>query len=183
MGADGVPGFLPFGEVKGRFDLVEGKPFEFGDFVFLAGGELFGIFGAGEEKDDGFEDVQAGDVVGEGVAGGFVEDDIEVGFFFDFAEGGFGLGFAGFDVAFGKAGETVVLVDDEDFAVMDDDSTARSFWGGVIGSVDGGLGGGKVGNVGVGSGKGVGEVWGGVERVGVLGIIHGNIIYYSAGVW
>ena len=52
-----MPGFLPFGEVEDRFDLVEGKPLEFGDFVFLAGGDLFRVFRAGEEKDDGFDDV------------------------------------------------------------------------------------------------------------------------------
>lgn len=65
------------------------------------------------------------------MAGGFVEDDVEAGFFFDFAEGGVDFGFAGFDVAFREAGKAVFLVDDEDFAVMDDDSAARGFGLGV----------------------------------------------------
>lgn len=65
------------------------------------------------------------------MTGGFVEDDIEVGFFFDFAEGGVDFSFAGLDMTFREAGEAVFLVDDEDFAVMDDDSAARGFGFGV----------------------------------------------------
>ncbi len=57
----------------------------------------------------------------------FIEDDVEGGFFFDLAEGGFGFGFAGFDVAFREAGEAVLLVDDENFAVINDDGAARGF--------------------------------------------------------
>lgn len=111
--------------------MGEGEPLEFGDFSVLLFGNLGRILGASEEEDDGFDDVQAGDVVGKGVTGGFVEDDVEVGLFFDFAEGGFDFGFAGLDVAFRKAGEAVFLVDDENFAVMDDDSAARDFGLGV----------------------------------------------------
>ena len=67
-----------------------------------------------------------------------IEDDVEGGFFFDLAEGGFGFGFAGFDVAFREAGEAVLLVDDENFAVINDDGAARGFrfsvfWGGAGG--------------------------------------------------
>ena len=43
------------------------------------------VFKFGEEEDDGFDDVEAGDVIGKGVASGGVEDNVEVGFFFDFA--------------------------------------------------------------------------------------------------
>lgn len=65
------------------------------------------------------------------MTGGFVEDDIEVGLFFDFAEGGVDFSFVGLDMAFREAGEAVFLVDDEDFAVMDDDGAARGFGFGV----------------------------------------------------
>lgn len=164
---DGAPGFLPFGEVESGFDLVEGEPFELSDFGFLFFGELFGIFGVGEEENNGFNDIEAGDVVGEGEAGGFIEGDVEAGFFFDFAEGGFDFGFARFDVTFGEAGETVVLMNDENFVVMNDNGAARSFGGGVSGSVGGGVSGREVREVGVSDSKSV----------------HGNIIYYSAGVW
>lgn len=126
LDADGAPGFLPFGEVEGGFNLVEGEPFELGDFVFLLFGKLFGIFGVGEEENNGFDNIEAGNIVRKGEASGFVENDVEAGFFFDFAEGGFDFGFAGFDVAFGKAGEAVVLMNDEDFVVMDDNGAARS---------------------------------------------------------
>lgn len=138
---------MPFGEVESGFDLVEGEPLEFSDFVFLTGGDLRGVFGAGEKEDDGFDDVKTRDVVGEGVASRFVEDDGEAGFFFDFAEGGFEFGFAGFDMAFRKAGETIVLVDDEDFTVMDDDGAAGGFGNGVLRRVVDGMGGGEVRNI------------------------------------
>lgn len=55
--AEGAPGFLPFGEVEGGFDLIEGEPFEFGDFVGLLGWGFGRVFQRGEEEDDGFEDV------------------------------------------------------------------------------------------------------------------------------
>lgn len=128
---DSASGLLPFGEVEGGFDLGEAEPLEFGDFSVLLFGNLGRILRAGEEEDDGFDDVQAGDVVGKGVAGGFVEDDVKVGFFFDFAEGGVDFSFAGLDMAFREAGEAVFLVDDEDFAVMDDDGAARGFGLGI----------------------------------------------------
>ncbi len=160
---------MPFGEVEGGFDLVEGEPFEVGDFVFLAFGDLGRILGAGEEEDDGFDNVEARDVVREGVASGFVEDNIEIGFFFDFAEGGFDFGFAGFDVTFRKAGEAIVLVDDEDFIIVNNDGAARSFGSGVLWGVSDGVGGGKVGNV---------ESFGVWRRVW---IVHEDIIYYLVG--
>ena len=94
----------------------------------------------GEEEDDLLVDVFGGlmmdvavveivmvDNIREAVADGGVDDDVYSGFFFDFAESGFGLGFAGFDVAFREAREAVLLVDDEDFAVMNDDGAARGF--------------------------------------------------------
>lgn len=52
-----MPGSLPFGEVEGGFDLIEGEPFEFGDFVGLLGWGFGRVFQRGEEEDDGFEDV------------------------------------------------------------------------------------------------------------------------------
>lgn len=171
-----MPGFLPFGEVEGGFDLVEGEPFELDDFVFLLFGDLGWILGAGEEEDDGFDDAQARDVIRESIAGGCVEENVQAGFFFDLAEGSFDFGFAGFDVAFGKAGEAVVLVNDEDFVVVNNDGAAGSFRSGVVWNVGGGMCRGKIGDVWVGRGLRVVDVWD-------LRVIHGGIIYYSVEVW
>ena len=58
LGAEGAPSVLPFGEVEGRFDLVEWEPFELGNFAGLFFGDLRGVFKFGEEEDDGFDDVR-----------------------------------------------------------------------------------------------------------------------------
>lgn len=104
-----APGFAPFGEVELCFNFGEGNPGDAGDFrlLFMKSGR--GRVELGEEEDDFFFDVEAGNVVAEAVAGGGIEDDGEAGFFLDLAEGGFEFGFAGLDVAFGEAGKAVLL--------------------------------------------------------------------------
>ncbi len=122
-----VPGFAPFREVELSFDFGEGNPGGAGDFrlLFMKSGR--GRVELGEEEDDFFFDVEAGNVVAKAVASGGIEDDGEAGFFLDFAEGGLEFGFAGFDVALRKAGEAVLLRDEEDCTIFYNDSTARFF--------------------------------------------------------
>ncbi len=122
-----APGFAPFREVEFCFNFGEGNPGDAGDFrlLFMKSGR--GRVELGEEEDDFFFDVEAGNVVVEAVASGGIEDDREAGFFLDFAEGGFELGFAGFDVALRKAGEAVLLRDEEDCTIFYNDGAARFF--------------------------------------------------------
>ncbi len=126
-----APGFAPFGEVELSFDFGEGNPGGAGDFrlLFMKSGR--GRVELGEEEDDFFFDVEAGNVVAEAVASGGSEDDGEAGFFLDFAEGGFEFGFAGFDVAFGEAGKAVLLRDEEDCTILYNDCAARFFVSGA----------------------------------------------------
>ena len=143
------------------FDFGEGDPGGAGDFLVLLAEGAGGGVEAGEEEDDGFLDVEAGDVIREAIAGGGVESDGEAGFFADLAEGGFELGFAGFDVAFGEAGETVLLGDEKDGAFANDDGAAGFFGGGAGMRMVGadGLGVGEVGNVGGGCSVRIGWLW------------------------
>ena len=158
---DVAPGLLPLGEVEAGFDLGEGDPGGAGDFLVLLVEGAGGGVEASEEEDDGFLDVEAGDVIGDTIAGGGVEDDGEAGFLVDLTEGGFELGFAGLDVAFRETGEAVLLGDEEDSASANDDGAAGFFGGGAgMGMVGAdGLGVGEVGNVGGGCSVRIGWLW------------------------
>ena len=50
------------------------------------------------------------------------------------------LGFAWLNMTFGETGKTVLLMDDEDFMIMNDDGAARGFGFGIRGCGGGGIG-------------------------------------------